>query len=238
MFSKKSVLTIIFIIMILICFTTRPGVFAKSNDMDNDEEVCMEFTELWMQLEQNATDGDTEVVLFAKGQDVGLNKFQIRRPDGQIVAKFKGDKKGIGIREFHLESAEPPELEKILNSFPEGLYQFLGYTVDGECLRGEAFLSHEIAPASKIITPEEDAILELDEVVVSWEEVPEAVVYIIEVKNEESENALLVQVPVPNTSFDVPMNWLEPDVEYQVAVGVRTATGNITNVESAFFTAP
>lgn len=53
---------------------------------------------------------------------------------------------------------------------------------------------------------------------------------------EETENALLVEVPAPMTSFEVPASWLEPGVKHQVVVGVRTPSGNITNVESAFFT--
>lgn len=76
-----------------------------------------------------------------------------------------------------------------------------------------------------------------DEVVVSWAAIPEAEVYLVEVKNEETEDALLVAVPASMTSFEVPASWIEPGVKQQVVVGVRSPSGNITNVESAFFTA-
>jgi len=213
-------------------FTAR-----AEDDHGNGSRVCLEFTDLRMTLEQNATDGDTEVVLFAKGRDEGLKKLRIVRPDGRTVAEFRGNRRTIGLREFALESAEPPELERLLRSFPEGTYRFAGRTVEGECLRGSAFLSHVIAPETEILSPGEDETVPRDEAVVSWAAIPEAEVYLVEVKNEETENALLVAVPAPVTSFEVPASWLEPGVKHQVVVGVRTPSRNITNVESAFFTA-
>ncbi len=202
-----------------------------------EDRVCLEFTDLRMTLEQNATDGDTEVVLFAKGQDHGLKKLRIVCPDGRIVAEFLGNRRIIGLRVFALESAEPPELERVLRSFPEGTYRFVGRTVEDDCLRGSAFLSHAVAPETQILSPSEDETVPRDEVVVFWAAIPEAEVYLVEVKNEETENALLVEVPAPITSFEVPVSWLEPGVKHQVVVGVRIPSGNITNVQSAFFTA-
>ena len=207
------------------------GVEARSG------EQCSEFSELSMVLEQNATDGDTEVVLFAKGQDDGLKQLTAKALDGRKIAIFRGDSRGIGIREFQLESAEPPELDLVLASFPEGVYSFQGKSVEGDCLSGTASLSHELAPQSQILTPKEDEVVALGEVIVTWVPAPEAVAYIIEVKNKETENALLVDVSAPDTSFDVPATWLEADAEHQIAVDVVTETGNVTNVESAFFTA-
>jgi len=54
--------------------------------------------------------------MFAKGQDIGLDKFIVRSPDNRKVVKFNGDKRGVGLCEFLLESADSPELEKILAS--------------------------------------------------------------------------------------------------------------------------
>ncbi|MGH8656216.1 MAG: hypothetical protein ACREYE_30320 [Gammaproteobacteria bacterium] len=220
------------VLVLLSGFTAR-----AEDDHGNGSRVCLEFTDLRMTLEQNATDGDTEVVLFAKGQDDGLKELRVVRPDGRTVAEFRGNRRTIGLRVFALESAEPRELERVLRSFPEGTYRFAGRTVEGDCLRGSAFLSHAIAPETQILSPSEDETVPRDEVVVSWAAIPEAEVYLVEVKNEETENALLVEVPAPMTSFEVPASWLEPAVKHQVVVGVRTPSRNITNVESAFFTA-
>ncbi len=220
-------------------FLVQPVV--ADDDHDEDQDTVYDFSELRVVLEQNATDGDSEVVLFAKGQDDGLNKLTVLSPYGEVVAKFKGDKEGVGIREFLFESAEPPGLDLVLASFPEGIYKFRGRTVEGDRLRGFAYLSHEVAPQTVIQAPANGATVSRDNVVVSWVAIPEAVVYIVEVKNEVTENALLVEVPVTADdstvlSFDVPKAWLESGTEHQVAVGVKTSTGNLTNVESTFYT--
>ena len=64
------------------------------------QKTCEEFEELLMTLEQNATDGDTEVVFLAKTEEEGLRRLSITAPNGRRVARFKGDKRSIGIREF------------------------------------------------------------------------------------------------------------------------------------------
>lgn len=200
-------------------------------------QACQDFETTTIVLERNATDGDTEVVFFAKGQDDGLKSLSIRAPGGRKVVAFDADKKGIGIREFVLESAEPPELELVLASFPEGEYELRGKSVAGDCLRGTAVLSHTLAPESEVLTPVEDSVVDRANVLVTWAAVPEAVSYVIEIVNEETENELLVTVPATATSFAVPASWLEADTEHQVVVGVKTQTGNLTNVEIFFFTA-
>lgn len=214
------------------------GPAVAGADGAQHDRTCQEFSELRMILEQNATDEDTEVVLFAKGQDDGLRRLRVVAPNGRKVVTFKNDGRGIGIREFALESAEPPELDLVLGSFPEGTYTFRGTSVEKDCLRGEAFLSHEIAPEAEIISPLEDEVVPVDSVVVTWAPVVEAVTFIVEVQNEENDDSLTVDVPGTETSFAVPSFWLQPDTEYQIGIGVITDTGNVTFVESAFFTAP
>ena len=54
----------------LAAFLAQPAL-----SKDNKDKPCIGFLELRMTLEQNATDGDTEVVLFAKGQDDGLERL-------------------------------------------------------------------------------------------------------------------------------------------------------------------
>jgi hypothetical protein len=191
-----------------------------------------------MALEQNATDGDTEVVLFAKGQDDGLKHLSIRSPEGRLVADFRGDRRGIGIREFHLESAEPPDLPAVLRSFPEGVYAVDGRTVRGECISGMVSLSHQIAPATILLTPQEEEVVPLDRVVLSWAAAPGAERYVVELNNETTGSEFTFQIFPPVTSLPIPAHFLQAESEYQFVVGVQTATGNITFVETTFFTAP
>ena len=202
------------------------------------EKPCLEFAELRLTLERNATDEDTEVVLFAQGQDVGLDRLVITAPDGRRVADIKADSRGIGIREFLLESAEPPDLNAVLGSFPEGVYSFVGKTVEGECITGTAFLSHEIAPETTLLTPGEDQVVPVDQVTLSWSAVAAAEKYLIELNNEDTGAEFTFQVFPPTTSLAIPASFLQADSEYQFVVGVQTATGNLTFVETTFFTAP
>jgi hypothetical protein len=198
--------------------------------------VCQEFEELTMTLERNATDGDTEVVFFAKTETDGLRRLQIVAPDGRRVAGFDGDKRGIGIREFVLESAEPPELDLVLRSFPEGTYTFLGRTVGGQCVLGESDLSHTLAPATTLLTPAEDAVVELDDLLLSWTAVPGAERYVVELNNEDTGSEFTFEVFPPTVSLTIPAVLLTADSEYQFAVGAKMPDGNVTFVELAFFT--
>jgi hypothetical protein len=199
---------------------------------------CDEFSELGMTLERNATDGDTEVVVFAKGGDVGLGQLEVIAPNGRRAAAITGDRRGIGLREFALESAEPPDLDRVLGSFPEGDYVFRGRTVEGDCLRGSAHLSHEIAPEPIPITPEEDEIVPIDELVLSWEPIADVERYVIELNDETAGTEYTLEVLPPTTSLVIPAALLESDSEYQFAVGAKMAGGNVTFAELTFFTAP
>jgi hypothetical protein len=198
---------------------------------------CDEFSELRMTLEQNATDGDTEVVLFAQGGDVGLDRLEITAPNGRRVAKFDGDGRGIGIREFLLESAEPPDLDAVLGSFPEGEYSFTGKTVTGDCLEGTASLSHVIVPPTELLTPAEDEEVQIDQLVLSWNAVAGVERYVVELNNENTGSEMTFEVFPPTTSVAIPAHFLQPGSEYQFAVGTKTANGNVTFVELTFFTA-
>lgn len=212
------------------------GAEAEAQHMKWKHANCQPFSELKMTLEQNATDGDAEVVLFAKGQADGLHALTITAPNGRKIAKINGDKRGIGIREFVLESAEPPDLSLVLDSFPEGRYRMRGTSVTGDCLTGSVYLSHQVAPAAELLTPTKDEVVLINDVVLSWSNVAVAVLYIVELKNETLGNEFSFQIFPPATSLAIPAAMLAPDSSYQFGVSVKTADGNITSVETSFFT--
>jgi hypothetical protein len=116
-----------------------------------------EFENAEIRVEQNATDGDTEVVIFAKGGDDGFKHFRVGSPDRRIVvATFSLDRTVRGQRELLFESPEPPG-EAILAAYPEGSYRFDGVTHKGERFAGTARLSHELPPATVILSPADGA---------------------------------------------------------------------------------
>jgi hypothetical protein len=198
--------------------------------------TCLEFEELAIALEQNATDGDAEVVFFAQGGDEGLRRLTVTAPNKRKVARIEGDRRGVGLREFLLESAEPPDLAAVLASFPEGTYDFAARTTGGDCLRGEADLSHTLAPATTLLTPEADAVVPVEDLVLSWEAVADAAAYVVELNNEDTGEEMTFIVLPPTASLAIPAAALAPGSEYQYGVGVRAATGNLTVVELTFTT--
>ncbi|MFD0738481.1 hypothetical protein ACFQZQ_04165 [Lysobacter koreensis] len=200
---------------------------------------CGEFSELDMRLEQNATDGDSEVVLFAKGQDEGLRNLVVLAPNRrEVIANILGNRNGVGLREFALESAEPPDLGAVLASFPQGSYFFFGITMSGDCLTGTSSLSHAVAAATTLLMPAEDEIVPVDQLLLSWTPVAQAERYIVELNNEDTGAESVFDVFPPTTSLAVPAQFLVPGSEYQFVVGVKAADGNATFVETTFFTAP
>lgn len=234
--------------LVLALAAATTGASADSAGRDADDDLahpsfraslrCLEFSELRMTLERNATDGDTEVVLFAKGQDDGLKRLVITAPDGRRVANLRGDGSGIGLREFNLESAEPANLSLVLASFPQGDYYFFGRTVTGQCLAGSAPLSHRIAPASALITPAPGQVVGVNDLVLSWAPIGGVERYVVELNNEETGGEMRFDVFPPTTRLRIPPQFLARGSQYQFAVGAKMADGNITFVELTFSTAP
>ncbi len=228
----KHPLTVLSTVGVLALIGTASG----SAEASNSRRACGEFADLSIILEQNATDGDAEVVILAKGQDDGLKSLAVISPTSRLTGSFVGNPRGIGIREFILESAEPTDLQSVLRSFPEGDYRFRGTTVKGDCLQGTATLSHVLAPATVILTPGEDEVLAPGNFVLTWEAVPGAASYVIGIDNEDRGNALVAEIAPTATSFTVPQEWLEAGTEYAASVAVKAADGNVTSVEIAVFT--
>ena len=223
--------------LVLALAVATTGAPADTAGRDADDDLahpsfraslrCAEFSELRMTLERNATDGDTEVVLFAKGQDEGLKRLVVTAPDGRRVANVKGDGSGIGLREFSLESAEPPDLALVLASFPSGDYYFFGRTVAGKCLAGSAPLSHRIASASAFLTPAPGQVVAVSDLVLSWTPVGGVERYVVELNNEETGAEMRFDVFPPTTRLLIPPQFVARGSEYQFAVGAKATDGNI-----------
>jgi hypothetical protein len=231
-------------LLLALTLSQTPGtVSAGSREKDERpsapsiSQSCSAFAELGLTLEQNATDGDAEVVIFAKGQDEGFKRIVVTAPDGRRVAELRGDPGGTGWREFRFESPESTDLRVLLASFPQGNYRFVGTTVTEQCLKGSAALSHQLAPATTLLTPSADQVVDIADVVLSWAPVSGAERYVVELNNVDSGAASSFEVFPPATHVHVPPRFLVRGSEYQLAVGAKAADGNISYVELSFFTA-
>ena len=227
--TKRKASFIMAIVAVLF-LTTHHFAFAESE----------EFEDAFIYLEQNATDGDTEVVILAKGGDEGFKTLKIADPDGKKIIQLNAKKRTLGTREFAMESPEP-DLDSVLKAYPEGEYTFKGKTISGEKYMSTAYLSHVIPdPAENIYPADEQEINPDEDLEITWDPVPGAVKYLVEVEREDPEPEKTLQGDVEPSdfpSFTVSADWLEPDAEYQVGVAVVNADGNITWVEQAFTTA-
>lgn len=188
-------------------------------------------------FEQNATDGDVEVVFEVKGGDEGLSTLRIAGPDGRIVADFRApDRTTLGMRQFRFESPEPGDVAGLQSAYPEGVYTFMGTAVSGAELHGEATLSHALPAPASFVTPEPDAEgVSPEEVSIRWAPVDGLSAYIVYIEHDEL--SLTARVPSTMTQFPVPRGFLHPGTEYQLGIGTELAGGNATYVETTLITA-
>lgn len=200
------------------------------------DENCLTFSELDIVLEHNHTDGVSELVFFAEVDNDGVQALVARVPDGLQVFELGGGTRKVGMHELVVETVGRPGSRLLLDSFPEGEYVFEGTAASGRCLSGIAALSHDVAPATSILSPADGAMLSRGGVVVAWSGVAEAAAYVVELENEANASHFSIEVPSTTTRIDVPGEWLSPDGRYEVEIGVLTANRNRTNTEISFST--
>jgi len=119
----------------------------------------VELDEAKIFFEINATDGDGGLQFFLDGEP--WKRLTIFTPNWRrhVTVTAGGNLRKQGITELFSESGEPSfdeqPLEELLGLFPPGDYHFLGLTVNGKWLKGEAELTHDLPCPPKITSPEE-----------------------------------------------------------------------------------
>jgi hypothetical protein len=191
-------------------------------------------------FEQNATDGDVEVVFEVKGGDEGLAKLVVVSPDGRTVIDFTApDASTLGIRQFRFESPEPGDVESVKSAYPEGVYTFAGATAAGVRLHGRSTLNYKLPATASFLRPGAGARgVGAKDVEITWTPVKNLAAYIIEIEQEALDVRIRAKLPGSGaTSFAVPNGFLLPGTEYHLGIGTVTDEGNISFVESTFTTA-
>lgn len=142
---------------------------------DSDEVIEWEDTRLF--IEYNSADDD-----YGFHAEFGADPWTtatISGPDGEVLLDLSasGALADHGMSSVMFESAEFPleevSLEDFLDRFPQGDYTFVGTGVEGETIRGVGEFTHEIPEPPTILTPETGAIVDPNEVVVTWDPVTE-----------------------------------------------------------------
>ena len=191
-----------------------------------------------IRVEANATDGDTEVVIVAKGGDDGFRQFSVRAPDGRyIVSTYSFDPTVKGQRELLFESPEPPG-EQILAAYPRGVYRFTGQTHEGERFVGTARLSHLLPPVAVITHPAHESTIPPASLIVEWAPLTGVSQILLELENESAdpEQVLTYNLSPAATRFEVPADLLAPGASYQLSIGTVAANGNRVFSEIEFET--
>ncbi len=189
-------------------------------------------------FEQNVQDKDVEVKFDVIGGSAGLAAVKVTAPDGRTVVDFKAGDSKMGIRHLILETPEPKNDGTIEKDFPAGVYKFTGTLVGGKSLQGEATLSHTLPAAASFLRPRPDEKnVPLKGMRASWaaQKNLEAVVIILE--QEKTGRDIRVTLAGDATSFAVPDGFLQPGLEYKIAIGTVGVGGNASFYETSFTTA-
>lgn len=213
------------------CGGTRRDVPAATGDPDA-------FPVAAVRLEQNATDGDVEVVFEAKGGSDGLTRLTITAPDGRTVVAFAApDSSTLGMRQFRFESPEPTDMQRLLAAYPEGEYRFAGVTATGQRYASSATLQHRLPSPTAVAYPADEAAdVPVTGLRISWAPAAEAATYIVTVEQGALGFSLSARLSGSASAFAVPDGVLAPGREYQLALGTVTAEGNASFVETTFVT--
>jgi hypothetical protein len=188
-------------------------------------------------FEQNATDGDMEVVFQVKADKDGLAELNVVSPDGRPVVVFKApDVSTLGMRQFRFESPEPPDFEA-LKAYPEGVYQFSGRTALGANLVGKTTLSHRLPATTTFVAPASAAEnVPVKGFVMSWSAVEDVASYIVKIDQRDLNINFMVRVPASWTAFTLPDGFLARGTKYKLAIGTETREGNVSYIETTFTT--
>lgn len=220
------------------------GAWAAADE--EPKSAVSEFATATIRFEQNATDGDVEVVIDVCGRKEGLAKLKITSPDGHTVVDFSAPaaaagakpSPGMGVRQFTFESPEPTDVASLKAAYPAGEYTFVGTSVSGAKLQSKAKLSHELPATTSFVSPKAEAEdVPTANLVIKWAPVKGVTGYALELTHEDSGASIEARLPATATSFAVPAGFLTAGTSYQLGIGTVSAAGNASYVETEFSTA-
>ena len=190
-------------------------------------------------FEQNATDGDFEVVFEAKGGSDGLMKFKVVAPDGRTVVDIAAhDTSTLGPCQIRFESPELKNGRRLRAAYPQGEYVFSGTTTSGAMLQSRTSLAHPLPATAAFVSPVAGAKgVAMRGTVITWKAVPGVAAYMVYVEQEELDVSVTAKLPASATSFTIPDGFLLPGTEYMMGIGTVTKAGNGSYGEATFTTA-
>ena len=169
-----------------------------------------------MIYETNASDGDAEMVIYAKAPD-GMRSFNIMNAKGQKLARLNLNKNTnpLGAQQAPIESSEPG-VEEVQDAYPEGTYYFIGHTIGGDRVFGETEFTHSLPGEPQITIC--DLELNPTNAVVRWVNPYDADGVFVEVENDDEELAIVFELSADTETVALPAEVMASGLEYDVAV--------------------
>ena len=238
------------------------GQNEQKNNNDNKQnkrsDAATPLKEAKLNIEHNAKDNDTGFQGFIDSE--GWKRITATGPDGKVLDfRGAGDLGKLGLTELFFESVEPENadvpLDELLETLPEGNYEFKGSGIEvgektGRTI-GTALLTHDIPAGPKLISPTEDAVVPVKDLLVRWSPVDKTIdgrdvniiAYQLIIEKDEEPHphmigkfGLSMYLPATTTQIKIPAKFFEPWTDYLWEVLAIEESGNQTLVSSQFST--
>lgn len=260
--KSKPILLIAAIAIIAVIATTSTyngiTIASAENDKKDDFDATIPLKQAKLIIEHNAKDEDTGFQGFVDSE--GWKKLTLSGPKGMVLDfKATGKLGRIGLTELFFETVEPANadvpISDILKTLPEGKYTFRGSAIEaGEKMGktiGTAWLTHDIPEGPALLSPAEDAIVPVEDLLVSWSPVEKTIdgadvniisYQLIIEKDEEphpnmiGKQGLSMYLPSSVSQITIPMEFFEPGTDYSWEVLAIEESGNQSLMSSEFST--
>lgn len=224
-----------------------------------EAQTAIPLKEAKLNIEHNAKDKDTGFQGFIDSE--GWKRITVTDPNGQRVLDFRGTGSlgQLGLTELFFESVEPENkdvpISELLKTLPEGKYTFRGSAIEvGEEMGttiGTALLTHDIPRGPRLVSPAEDAVVPVDDVLFKWRPVDrnidgsktKIIAYQLIVEKDEEPHphmigkmGLSMYLPASVTQIEIPEEFFEPGTDYDWEVLAIEESGNQTLNSSSFTT--
>ena len=198
-------------------------------------------------FEYNSSARDLGAQVFLDGES--WKRLKIVGPNGTIFeVEGKGSLKKTGLTELSFEGEEPSldevPIEEFLARFPEGEYQFVGKTVEGQNLVGRATLTHAVPAGPSNVSA---AVGSNNSLIISWgpvtgpaKDFPDEPIVIVGYQvivdrvNPQPLRVFSVDLPATATKVTVSPEFIQANAEYRFEVLAIEAGGNQTISQSTF----
>ena len=237
-------------------FALAGGEGSKKNEIGSTDTIPLKEAKLI--IEHNAKDNDTGFQGFIDSE--GWNKISLTGPKGKVLDfKATGMLGKLGLTELFFETVEPANADvpiaEVLKTLPEGKYMFTGSAIESGEKKGKtigtAWLTHDIPEGPVLLTPAEDAVVPVEDLLVSWSKVEKTIEgsdvdiisYQLIIEKDETPHqhmigklGLSMYLPASVTQITIPKEFLEPRTNYKWEILAIEESGNQSLMSSQFST--